>query len=194
MKKYALIIIVIMQVITLSAQDREAGIYFGPHLTQVKIQDPQFNADSKLGYQVGVFYRKGNLLFLQVGVEYMSSHTGISFLDSTGVFSPDDINFSLLKLPLFVGINLFPITKEILNGRIYAGPSFAYLIESPINELDVSVPELKKIKMDISVGAGIDILLLSIDLSYNFGLTEMFEENIFDTKAHYAALNLGLHF
>ena len=80
-----------------------------------------------------------------------------------------------------------------MNVRVYAGPDVSLVLNVPVNELSFTPNDFAKVRIDGTVGAGLDILLFSVDAGYNFGLSNVFSDT-YNGKAHYAFVNLGLKF
>ncbi len=77
--------------------------------------------------------------------------------------------------------------------RVYAGPTIGYVINEPLKDVEISLADLNKLRVDAGLGAGVDILAFSVDVGYNFGLTELFTDT-FDGKSNYAFVNVGIAF
>ncbi|MBC8048252.1 MAG: PorT family protein [Fimbriimonadaceae bacterium] len=175
------------------AQDGAVGVYVGANFPNMDMQNPELTSDNKAGYQAGVFYRKGEVLYGQVGLEYQMMKSNFHFQDTSDILKEDDVIFRSINLPLYIGANLLPITDNLVNLRIYAGPTVSYLFDVPLNELEFTTDDFNRIRVNGGLGAGLDIMIFSVDVAYNFGVNQLFTDE-FDGKTNYATVNIGLHF
>ncbi len=170
----------------------DIGIYIGPNFSNIDIQSPKLSADSRTGFQTGFFYRGGNLLFGQLGLQYQLIKTNFTMPDSISQ-SSDDVVFRRLQLPLYGGLNLIPVLKGIFNIRAYAGPVISYDINVLNNTLDFTPSDFNRFRVDGTFGAGVDVLIFSFDAGYTLGINNLFHKQ-FDAKGNYAFVNVGLRF
>ncbi|MFN0274199.1 MAG: outer membrane beta-barrel protein [Chitinophagales bacterium] len=170
-----------------------AGIYLGANFPNMNIQSPELTTDNKAGYQIGVFYRKGEVLYGQIGVEYQRMKGDFHFVDSASVTRSDEVVLKTLNAPLYIGANLLPMTDNIVNVRIYGGPTFSLLVDVPLNDVELVASDFRQVRINGGLGAGLDIMLFSLDVGYNFGVSELFSDE-FDGKTNYATVNVGIHF
>lgn len=170
------------------AQTKNVGFYIGPNFANISITSPNLNAQNHSGYQLGAFYRKGKVVYGQIGAEYLKLQTNLSANDTSGA-----VDLNRLQLPLFGGLNLLKPTKKVLNLRAYAGPVVTYTYSTPSFNPDFSENDFSRIGVNGTVGAGLDVLVFSLDAGYTFALSNLFS-NTFNGKADYAFVNLGLKF
>ncbi len=185
----------VVMLISLSAFSQfHIGAYLGANFTNVNMSSPELNADTRAGYQGGAFFRAGKLLYGQAGAEYQMVKTNFSTFDSSDVLSNSgDVKFHVINIPLYAGINLLPVTDRIVNVRVFAGPHISMILDVPVNELDFTKDDFQTVKVNGAVGAGVDILLFSVDVGYNFGVNNLFTDT-YDGKSHYAFVNAGIKF
>ncbi len=171
----------------------DLGLYLGPNFANVNMHSPDLTTDSRTGYQAGTFVRFGDFLYGQVGMEYQLQKTQFSGFGNTDLMQSDEVKFSYINVPLYVGLNLVPVVDRLVNVRVYAGPNIAGLLDVPLNELDFTRDDFSTIKVNGVVGAGVDVLFFSLDAGYNFDATNLFKDG-YDGNAHYAFINAGLKF
>lgn len=192
MKKVLAILFITAACYTLSAQS-DAGLYLGANFAGVNMQTPELSTETRTGFQGGVFYRKGDFIYGQAGLEYQLFRVHLLDQSSIDGVREDDINIQKFDLPLYIGLNLLPLTDDLANVRLYAGPTFGYISNVPVNELELTTSDLGKIRIDGSVGAGLDIMLFNLDVGYSFGVNELFTDE-FSGRSHYAFVNAGISF
>jgi len=161
------------------------GFYIGPNFSNVDITSPNLSAENRSGFQVGGYYRKGGLIYTQIGLEYMKFQTNLVLTDSTGQTS-DAVDLNRLQLPLYVGF-------KVLMFRVYAGPQIYYTLKDPDLNPDFSAIDFKRVGANGTIGAGASFLLFTLDVGHTFGLTNLFNED-FDARAGYTFVNLGVKF
>lgn len=191
MKKYLFASLLFLSATAYSQID--LGLYAGPNFANANMKSPDLESDSRTGFQAGTFIRFGELLYGQVGMEYQMVKTNFSGLDATDIFQSDDIKFNYINVPIYLGVSLVPVVDRLVDVRIYAGPEIACLLDVPLNEFDFTRDDFSAVRVNGVVGAGVDVLFLSLDMGYNFNTADLFK-NDFDGKAHYAFINAGLKF
>lgn len=192
MKKLLIILLISSSCTHLFAQS-DLGIYLGPNFANVNMKSPELSADTRSGFQGGVFFRKGDLVYGQLGLEYQLMKVHFNDAATIDGIGNDDIRFQQFNAPLYIGLNLIPVVDNLVNVRIYAGPTFSYLFDVPVNELEFTVSDFSKVTVDASVGAGLEILMFNLDVGYNFGVSELFQDE-FSGRANYAFVNAGISF
>jgi len=170
------------------AQTKTLGLYIGPNFSNVNITSPNLSAENLLGYQLGGYYRKGKVLYGQIGLEYMKMQTNLIGNDTSGA-----VDLNRFQLPLYGGLNLLNPVKKILDLRVYAGPVINFTTSATSLNPDFSLSDFSRFGVNGTVGAGVDVLIFSLDAGYTFALNNLFSQN-FNGKADYAFVNLGLKF
>lgn len=147
---------------------------------------------SKVGYQLGADLQIGNKFYVQPGVQ-------MEFVKNTAEFqiiNPTSSDFSRthLRIPLMIGYAFGEIDGNFA-ARVFTGPNASIVLSAEVEDEDIK-DELKNAVFGWNVGFGADISILFIDLGYQFGLSEVFEnldidpENASKSNAFYA--NVGL--
>ncbi len=168
------------------------GVYIGPNFSNIDITSPQLNAESKSGYQAGIFYRSGKLVYGQAGLQFQRMNSNFQMTDSTPDVT-DDVTFKRIQLPLYGGLNLIPIIDGVINLRVFAGPVISYDFDISENDLPMYPEDFSRFRVEGALGAGLDVLIFSLDGGYSFGLSNLFNDGL-DGKCSYGFVNLGLKF
>jgi Outer membrane protein beta-barrel domain len=163
------------------------GAFGGLNFSNVKIDTAPFKAATDDGYQLGFYMRKGGFLYGQTGLTFQVFKSHLTGGDSTS----STVELHSLQLPLYVGINLLEPVKGVLNIRAYAGPVMRYDFNVPLNDLHVTVDSIKQLRFDGTIGVGVDVLFLSIDGGYSFGLQNLLKGNFY-AKGNYGFVSLGI--
>jgi hypothetical protein len=147
---------------------------------------------SKVGYQLGADLQIGNKFYVQPGVQ-------MEFVKNTAEFQlidPESNDFSRthLRIPLMLGYAFGEIDGNFA-ARIFTGPNASILLSAKVEDDDIK-DQLKDAVFGWNVGFGADISILFIDLGYQFGLSEVFEELNIDpengSKSNSFYANVGL--
>ena len=91
-------------------------------------------------------------------------------------------NYTLncIKVPVLVGVKL--VKLGVANVRVMGGPAFTYMMGKKLDETSSSQlwpiktkDDLKNSAWSAQVGAGVDILFLTLDVRYEFGITNLYK-------------------
>jgi hypothetical protein len=154
-------------------------------------------ASARFGYQFGVLLRIGDRLHFQPGVFWQRSGTELktrSEVDLTTI--KDEVDLDALVVSAGLGYTLFdskPIALR-LTGAL-AGTAILNVQE---NLFGLDTDNFNVILLGMPVGVGVDLLgFLTADLSYEFGLTNVFDEFFgleVDATNNVVRFNVGLLF
>ncbi len=151
----------------------------GVNMSAVDADIRDINAEARAGWNAGVDLRMGKgWLFLNPGVHYYS-FTARLLKELNGpneVALKDETTIQSVKLPVNLGINL---TKPggLLNIHAKGGVSPTYVMSVREREsFAFDKNALNSWTFGANVGAGIDILFLTVDLNYEIGLTDFFRD------------------
>lgn len=175
-----------------SKKHNSLGIYIGPNFSDVNIKSPQLSSDMRSGYQAGIYYRSGKIIYGQAGLQYQLMKSNFQITDSTPEVT-GDVSFKKIQLPLYGGLNLVPAINGVLNVRVFAGPVLSYDFNILSNDLSLTAKDFSRFRVDGTFGAGIDVLIFSLDLGYTVGINDLFKGDL-EAKGNYAFLNVGLKF
>lgn len=192
MKNKIICLIAFTMLATTGFAQSTMGFYIGPNFSNINIKSPNLSVQNHSGYQVGGFYRRGGFVYGQIGLEYLKIQTNLIITDSSGKTS-GAVDLNRLQLPLYGGLNLLNFSKKVLNVRAYAGPVITYTMTASSFNPDFSKNDFSRFGINGTIGAGLDVLIFSVDAGYNFGLNNLFSKS-FDGKADYAFVNVGLKF
>lgn len=146
------------------------------------------------GWALGASYKHGRFFYWQVGGRYNNAVYELS-LPGQATDSIKDNLFSVkdIDIPLTAGLNLLYFTGKALGLRIYvsAVPSFVLGVgESDYSNF--SKDNVNNFNFYGQGGLGVDVLFLSIDAGYNYGFTDVFQNE--QSKPGQVYVNLGFRF
>ncbi|MBT2163348.1 porin family protein [Zobellia barbeyronii] len=118
------------------------------------IGDASKDPDRKMGYHVGLFGKIGlNRIYFRPELVYTKTKSD---------YSGDDFDISKLDMPLLVGV------KVIGPLRVFAGPSFQYILDTEFDGISIDDVE-NNFSVGANIGAGVDLGKLGIDIRYERG-------------------------
>ena len=126
----------------------------------------KYNANSGVGYHIGVAWQKGGFVYWQFGLRYNNAVYGFN----SKVTSKDtgDLKVQALDIPLTVGINFLSFAKIVsLRAFISAMPSFTLGVSD--NHFGVSKDDVNSFIFYGQIGIGANIAFVLIDIGYNYG-------------------------
>lgn len=184
MKKYFLIFIAIIMVHSVEAQFFQLGLKGGVSASKAQV-DEHFsvnngrisyqNGDATLGWHLGVYSRiKIASFFIQPEVLFSSTGGEIE-ISEEGVDTPEigEINWNKLDVPIMLG---FYIGNSF---RIFAGPTFSYLISEETTGLGDLYNDVEQNYNDATIGyqagLGVDIARFMLELKYEGNLSTLGE-------------------
>lgn len=135
---------------------------------------------AKAGYQFGAFVRIGDKLHLQPEA-YFTAKTGqIEYVSGT---VKQDFTFNTIDVPVLVGYTL--IDPPGFNVRVQAGPVASFVTNKKISVTSGGIEEdatdedlaaFKDMNWGLQFGAGVDVLFLTVDVRYELGLNNMYNQ------------------
>lgn len=155
------------------------------------------SAGMKNSFQVGAFMRIGSKVYLQPEVNYQVIASNLN--KSNGATSQNqEITIQSLKIPALVGIKL--INKSVVNLRVMAGPAVTFLFNKKLDPSNMgelwpiqSVDDLKNSIWSVQMGAGLDVLFMTLDVRYEFGVDNMYNgSSDLEMKNNIFNISLGI--
>lgn len=151
----------------------------------------------KNSFQVGAFIRLGKKVYFQPEANYQVVTSTLNKSLGSSVLS-QDITIESLKIPALIGIKL--IKKEAFNLRIMAGPAYTFLLNKKLDPQHMdevwpiqSVDDLKNSVWSVQMGAGLDVLFMTLDVRYELGIDNMYNgESNLQMKNNLFNVSLGI--
>ncbi|MBW6459083.1 MAG: PorT family protein [Bacteroidales bacterium] len=199
MKKSILIVLAIALSLTAFSQiELKPAIGFNvarfdsnPVVTIASVTDSLVST-SKAGYQIGASLAVGRQLYIEPGLFYTKL---------TQNFTPSDpenpefvYSANYLRVPVNFGFQFIGHTTSFAGLRIFLGPSMLIPLSVKENEFGLVKDDLKSPQFDFSVGAGLNIWFLFLDVSYGWGLTPQYKVDPIEAKMQAFYANLGFRF
>ncbi len=168
----------------------DLGIKAGYNTSKISTDLSTIKADSKGGYNFGAFGRfGGEKFYLQPEFLYVVRNEGFS-----GGSAYDAIKMKSIQVPVLLGLKL--IDLKLASIRAFTGPAISF---STGYESDKSFKyNFNNSTWDYQLGAGVDVLMFTFDIRYEWGLSKSFDTSSFGSnftsKGNTFSVNLGFKF
>ena len=197
MKKLVFLIVSLFSFSFLHAQ---LPISFGPKVgfttSKLSTDKDEIKESFKANFQGGAFLRLGRKTYLQPEV---------NFISKGGLFSKNEfmgareIGLATIEIPVLLGVRLLDL--KLANIRVMAGPSMAFVIDKNIRmQDDLTSPQLTRDEIldkledviwGVQAGAGIDLLMFTLDVRYEWGLNNVINHQNLELKNSIFNVSLG---
>ena len=151
-------------------------------------EDPQndlggiITTEGKGGIVIGADLRLGKRFYIQPGVYVLGSKTVYKYQDSLFV-DPTEISQYNGKLRGMAGYKIFDTNFKM---RVMAGPSYNFQLSlNADNNPYFDKENFHKGYFNLDGGIGIDILFLTAEFGYSYGLSDVFDNHVFRNKPKY---------
>jgi len=198
MKKLLIVALVLMLSICAKAQDVfSLGPKIGYNSNKLINNRDSIRSSLKNTMQIGAFIRVGSKIYVQPEVNYqvvngsMNSGMGSALLNQ-------DFTIKTIKIPALLGVKL--INGGVVNFRVMAGPAVTYMYNKTVSTENVgslwpvrTVDDIKNSIWSVQVGAGLDVLFLTLDVRYEMGVDNMYNgSSDFEMKNNTFNVSLGI--
>ena len=148
-------------------------------------------------FQIGAFIRIGSRVYIQPEANYQVVTSNLN--KGTGSsFQSQDITVQSLKIPALIGFKL--INKGPFNLRFMAGPAYTFVINKKLDPQNMdelwpiqSVDDIKNSNWSIQMGAGFDVLFMTLDVRYEKAIDNIYNGNSnFEMKNSMFNVSLGI--
>lgn len=171
----------------------EAGINFSALSKEIESTE----SAARAGWHAGADFRIGSgVAYFQPGIFYYRTSTRLRQENSENSFE-GDVRINSLKVPVQLGLRL--IDTEGFKLLANTGPvvNFPLSYHKPGDEFDFfagNETPYKDVNLGYNVGLGIDILMLTFGIDYEFGLTDYYDYNDSENRNYVFSLSAGLRF
>ncbi len=186
MKKLTFIVLLTLSSLTgtvSKAQEVDWRIVGGLNFAYVEETPQLLDAASAFGYTLGVAADIGSNLFLQPSVQYSSYGSTVTIPSASEGDTKHAIRANYIRVPLQAGLRLFEASSAIpfnIEGRAGLSQSFLVGFNDRVRSgsgTALSEDDIAGMRTAGIVGAGVRLLFFSLDVEYEFGLTDLFVNN-----------------
>jgi len=151
----------------------------------------------KNSFQIGAFIRLGKKIYLQPEANYQVVTSTLN--KGTGLSArSQDLTIQSLKIPALIGVKL--INRSAFNLRIMAGPAYTFILNKKLDPEHMSglwpiksVDDIKNSLWSVQMGAGFDVLFMTLDVRYELGIDNMYNgESNLQMKNNMLNVSLGI--
>lgn len=134
---------------------------------------------ANLGYGFGGQLRFGGRAYLAPGIYWQHTSLEATTIDDATLESvTDDLEVNSIHIPVHVGYNLSAgdaMSMGSLGFRVYGGPTLTMVMDVDDNAFGVEKDDYEDSIFGAQVGAGFDLSTLTVDASYEWGLSNVFK-------------------
>jgi hypothetical protein len=148
-------------------------------------------------FQIGVFVRLGSKVYFQPEANYQLVN-GTLDKKTASVNQSQGITIHSVKIPALVGVKL--IDRNTMNLHVLAGPALTFLLDKKLDPAHMddlwpiqSVDDIKNSIWSVQLGAGVDVLFMTLDVRYEFGVQNIYNgSSDFELKQNTFNVSLGV--
>lgn len=159
-------------------------------VTFVNYSGDLIDSDTGVGFEAGGKLRAGSRFFVEAGFYWTTAGADATGLD--GSATTDGLRIQDVSIPVAIGYKI--IKSRPAAFRIFAGvvPSFVTSVSD--NDFDIVKEDLKSTLWAGRAGLGVDLIIVSIDAGYDFGLSDIFEVSVDSVKRNQWFILVGARF
>lgn len=204
MKKIIFSALFILMASALTAQF-SIGPKIGYTTNKLSVDKSEITSDLKSSFIYGAFVRLGDKWYLQPEINFYTSGGVFKSPDlQTGDpnFINDEVELKTIQIPLYVGLTLADL--KLFKIRAQAGPTANIYTDKKVNPLSgetykqISNTDINDIQWGFQFGAGVDVLMFTLDVQYYLGLNNVIkdieidgQQVTFDSKSKGFMVTLG---
>jgi len=201
--------IIFSALFVLMASALTAQISLGPKIgyttSKLSIEKSDVTSDLKNSFIYGAFLRIGDKWYLQPEINFYTSggvfkSPGLDKNDAG--FINDEVELKTIQIPLYIGLTLADL--KLVKIRAQAGPTANIYTDKKVNPLSgetykrISDTDINDIQWGFQFGAGVDVLMFTLDVQYYLGLNNVISDIevggqpvTFDSKSKGFMVTLG---
>jgi hypothetical protein len=177
MKKILLLIAIALCASTFSYGQFALGLKLGYNGTKLTTNLDSIKADFNSGFHVGAWAHFGKRLYFAPEFLYCMSGTVFS---NDGSLSTNEwkqkITIGTMDIPLLLGFKI--IHSGALTWRLELGPEISFVVNKKVSDEGSTSPhittdDIKAANWYVLGGTGIDVLFLTFDVRYKYGLSQL---------------------
>lgn len=168
MKKLFLLSLALLCFLTTQAQS-EIKPTIGINITNVSEDPVTGEAQGQVGWQFGGSILFGEKFYFEPGLFY--THNSLEFTSESDQDYDFESDIKGLRVPVAVGLHLLGTQESAIDLRAFGGASGFFITgvdAGPLDKDDFESPQ-----WGVFAGAGLDFLMLFVDLKYEWSLTDV---------------------
>jgi len=165
-------------------------IYAGPNSNTMGGSTDKYDANSGVGYHIGVAWQKSGFIYGQFGLRYNNAVYG--FQSKLTNNDTGDLKVQAIDIPLTAGINFLTI-GQIANLRAFVSAMPSFRIGVSDNHFGIDKDQVNSFIFYGQLGIGANVAFAMIDIGYNYGFSDLMK-NFDNTNPSQWFLSLGIRF
>jgi hypothetical protein len=161
----------------------------GVNFYDISDTDGDFSTDGKTGFHGGVDVRIGDKIFIQPGLHYYALSADFQ---NDGLIDriEDDVRLQNIRVPVMLGTSFLQTDQFKLRANVGLVGLFPLATN---DNLIFDADDYRNVNFGAAVGAGMDLGRLTLDIVYDFGLSDTFEESSnFSGRGNILSLSVGI--
>lgn len=156
------------------------GPKIGLTMSKLKTNFENVTEEMKTGFQFGAFARFGKKTFVQPELMFTKKGGTLVVTD----VGKSKVDLGTMQVPVMVGYRL--LNLEVVSLHIMGGPALSFITnkEITIEEGDEFIKDtnIKDAIWSFQLGAGVDVLMFTLDVRYEWGLNNIYDPQGGDAK------------
>jgi len=173
-----------------SKEKKQFIIYAGPNSNSMGGTTDKYNANSAVGYHIGVAWQKSGFIYGQFGLRFNNAIYG--FQSKLTSNDTGDLKVQAIDIPLTAGIKFLTI-GQIANLRAFVSAMPSFTLGVSDNNFGIDKDQLNSFIFYGQIGIGADVAFAMIDIGYNYGFSDLMK-NFDSTNPSQWFLSLGIRF
>jgi hypothetical protein len=180
MKKILILLFIVFLSFEATYGQLALGLKLGYNASKLTTDVDSIKSDFNSGFHAGIFTRIGKRIYFAPELLYTMSG---SVFTEEGSVSTDNwkqkVTVGTMDIPLLLGLKI--IHSSAITWRIELGPEASFVVNKKITEKGsvtgpITTADINTANWFILAGTGIDILFLSLDVRYQYGLNAMIKD------------------
>lgn len=160
-----------------------------------RTNDPgDLSTSGRVGWSLGGNIRLGEKAYIAPGVYFQRTNIQLSQKDTVSTGTIEDIvGVQSVHLPLLVGVNMSTNPNGPgLGFRLFGGPALTIVNKVDSNKFGITKDDYKSTSVGIQGGAGLDLAVLTFDVSYEAALGKVLKNSDAKQQTLRAAIGFKL--
>ncbi len=194
MKKLLILLAVFVGFSLTSKAQFSIGPKIGVSVARLSTDISDYKTAAKTGISFGAFARFGDKTYLQPELIY--NHKGADLTQNTELGEiGSEISIKTMDIPVMIGYKIMGL--GVGNIRVMGGPVASFIVDDKIeytlNGIEQSLDniKLKNAIWGLQLGAGVDVMMFTLDVRYEIGLNDISDIEGIDLKSNTFQVSLG---
>lgn len=167
------------------------GPKIGASFSKFTTDVDQIKTEAKSTFHFGAFARFGQKVYFQPELLINSRKGILKDEESTG--GNTSLKVGTVEVPLLLGVRI--LNLKVINVRAMAGPAASIVVNKSITTENwndaIGKDDIRNAIWGLQFGAGVDVLMFTVDLRYELGLNDISKISTFDLKNNMFTVGIG---